>query len=254
LLHFKIFENEVKNTKKDFIKYLYNIYMCCAFLGKACFGESLSEKVSTFVEQIKKDANEAIILPQQKKESHVRLQAPVQPLQPLQQREVVHEAFSENLNELMGKMNGIPGMTGIPGMPEMNTTMMNTMMNGMMSGMGSGSGSGMPNGINDIMSSILGNQNILNIASDISKQMHTQNINPMEMLSGLMSGNIENSPLQSLVGEIQQKVELKISSGEINKDELETQAQSIMNNINTNGMNSVPGIAELINNFGEKLG
>jgi hypothetical protein len=105
--------------------------------------------------------------------------------------------------------------------------------------------------INGIMNSILGNKEILNIATEISNKMQSQQLNPMTMLSSLMSGNIENSPLQGLVEEIQQKVDDKINTGEINKEALENQAQSLMGSIgsNPNALNSLPGISDLIQNM-----
>ena len=105
--------------------------------------------------------------------------------------------------------------------------------------------------LGNIMESLLGNKDILNIASDISQKMQSQQLNPMSMLSSLMSGNIENTPLQSLVDEIQQKVETKINNGEIDKDMLENQAKNIMGSItkNPNALNSMPGMSELINNM-----
>ena len=106
-----------------------------------------------------------------------------------------------------------------------------------------------------IMESILGNKEILNIASDISQKMQTQQLNPMSMLSSLMSGNIENGPLQGLVEEIQQKVENKINNGEINKEQLENQAKNLMGSIGTNpsALNSMPGMADLIQNMVKDL-
>jgi len=101
--------------------------------------------------------------------------------------------------------------------------------------------------IGNIMDSILGNKDILNIATDISKKMQSQKLDPMTMLSSLMSGNIENSPLQGLVEEIQQKVENKINSGEIDKEQLENQAKSIMNSITSN--HNIPGVSDLLGNM-----
>lgn len=105
--------------------------------------------------------------------------------------------------------------------------------------------------LNNVMDSILGNQDILNIANDISKKMQSQQLNPMTMLSSLMTGNIENTPLQGLVEEIQQKVEAKIDSGEINKEKLEEQAKSIIGSIHNNpsALNSMPGMTDLIGNM-----
>jgi hypothetical protein len=102
-----------------------------------------------------------------------------------------------------------------------------------------------------IMDSILGNKEILNIANDISSKMQSQQLNPMSMLSSLMTGNIENTPLQGLVEEIQQKVETKINNGEIDKNQLEEQAKNIIGTINSNpsALNSMPGMSDLINNM-----
>ena len=85
--------------------------------------------------------------------------------------------------------------------------------------------------------------------------MHSQQLNPMSMLSSLMSGDIENSQLQGLVEEIQQKVEDKINSGEINKDSLEDQAKNIMGTISNNSdtLNSMPGMSSLINNMMKEM-
>jgi hypothetical protein len=98
------------------------------------------------------------------------------------------------------------------------------------------------------MTSILKNSDILNIATDISKNMQDQNMNPMTMLSSLMSGNITNSPLQGLVESIQEKIGDKIDSGQIDRNELESQAQSIMNSLGGVGM------ADLVKTMSEKMG
>lgn len=109
---------------------------------------------------------------------------------------------------------------------------------------------GLPNNLSGIMESILGNTNIMSIATDISSKMQNQQLNPMDMLSSLMSGNIDNSPLQSLVSEIQEKVDSKINSGEIDKNELEIHAKELMNSVANNpNLNSVSGMSDFINNF-----
>jgi hypothetical protein len=65
------------------------------------------------------------------------------------------------------------------------------------------------------------------------------------MLSSLMSGNIENTPLQGLVDQIQEQVEAKINTGEINKEDLEAQAQNIMNSVQSTDLSSIPGLSEI---------
>ena len=108
----------------------------------------------------------------------------------------------------------------------------------------------------NVMESILGNKEIFNIATDISKKLNDKQINPMMMLSSLMSGNIENSPLQGLVEEIQQTVENKINSGEIDKTQLTSQANNIISSItqNQSALNAMPGMSSIINNMMRQTG
>jgi len=193
LLHFKVFNNESKNTKKSMIKYIYTIYMSCVFLSlEHNNSDILSDKLSNFISKIQQEATNS-----------------------LKEQDIKQDRSSRN-------------------------TVRNTPSNA----------DGL-NDINNLMNSILGNNEILNIATDISNKMKTQNLNPMSMLTNLMSGNIENSPLQHLVEEIQQKVEDKINNGTINKETLENQAQTLMNSIgsNTNIINSMPGMSDLIQNM-----
>ena len=99
------------------------------------------------------------------------------------------------------------------------------------------------NGMQDIMKTIMGNKQIVNIASDISSQMQKDNINPMMMLSSIMSGNIQDGPLGNLFGQIQQKVEKEINTGNLNTDILQQQSEKILKSLNTNN------IADLMQNL-----
>ena len=203
LLDFNIFKDEVKNTKKDFVKYLYNIYMSTVFIKSS--GEEISTELNAFINKIKDEANSL-------KESDIK---------------------QEKVKFNSERRNAITE-------PEFD-------MSKLMSSMG---GTGTGNGMDSLMSSILGNSDILNIATDISKQMSDQDMNPMTMLSGLMSGNIANSPLNGLISSIQEKISDKINSGDINRDELESQAQSIMNSLGNGGNN----MADLVKTMSEKMG
>ncbi|NBO99429.1 MAG: hypothetical protein EBU90_04780 [Proteobacteria bacterium] len=84
---------------------------------------------------------------------------------------------------------------------------------------------------NGLFNSILDNPDIMNMATDLSKDLQRENVDPMSLISGLMSGR-PNAQLNRLVGNITSKIEQKISNGEISKDALEAQAQSIMNAVN----------------------
>jgi hypothetical protein len=93
-----------------------------------------------------------------------------------------------------------------------------------------------PKGMNDIFgkdgnmfSSLLSNPELLSMAADISRDMENENVDPMSLIASLMSGKPDGK-LNNIVSNITSKLEQKINSGEINKDELEAQANSVMNN------------------------
>ena len=221
-LEFKLFKDESKATKKQFVSYLYNIYQSCVFfkLDKTLDETELSKELKDFIEKIKKESETAVTTEYEKVEKSIPRR----------------NAISGPSIQPLLTPNVIPELGQLPGLESM------------MSGMGGGMG-----GFGGIMSSILGNKEILNIASDISNQMSNQQLDPMAMLTSLMSGNIENSPLSSLVTQIQQKVEMKIESGDINRNELENQAQNIMNNIDPAQFSSLPGMSSMMQSMAENL-
>lgn len=96
------------------------------------------------------------------------------------------------------------------------------------------SSSGAPN-FGNLMESLLQNNEIMNLATDLSRDIQSQNLDPMMLLSSIMSGK-PNDTVQNLVSNITNKIESKINNGEIDKGMLEQQAQSIMNTVqNSNG-------------------
>lgn len=200
LLHFKVFENESKNTKKELIKYLYVIYMSTSFLhlklnNNESNPDDLTKQLEEFICKIKTEADTTL------KDEDIK--------------STKNKIKDTNLNEL----NNLNNTSSYP--------------------------------MNNVMESILGNKEIFNIATDISKKLNEQQINPMTMLSSLMSGNLENSPLQGLVEEIQQTVENKINSGEIDKSQLTNQANNIINSItqNQSHLQSMPGMSNILNSM-----
>ena len=207
ILHFRVFEDESKNTKKELIKYLYVIYMSTSFLNLKISEESkesnpdeLTQQLEEFICKIKKEAEIT-----------------------LKDEDVKGEDTKVKRNKRR----------------EMNNQLSDTTLP-----------------MDNVMESILGNKEIFNIATDISKKLNEQQINPMMMLSSLMSGNIENSPLQGLVEEIQQTVENKINSGEIDKSQLTDQANNIITQItqNQSALNAMPGMSSIINNMMKEAG
>lgn len=98
---------------------------------------------------------------------------------------------------------------------------------------------------NGLFSSIVDNPDIMNMATDLSRDLQQEQVDPMTLISGLMSGR-PNAQLNRLVGNITSKIEQKISSGEISQDVLEAQAKSIMNAVKKSDLASqIPMLKEL---------
>jgi hypothetical protein len=85
--------------------------------------------------------------------------------------------------------------------------------------------------ISSLMDSVMANPDIVNIAKEISVDIQSQNIDPMSMINGLMSGK-PSAQLEGLISKIGSKIDQKINSGEIDSNVLEQQAVNILNNVN----------------------
>jgi len=73
------------------------------------------------------------------------------------------------------------------------------------------------------------------LATDLSKDIQDQKIDPMMLLSSIMSGK-PNDTIKNLVSNITNKIESKINNGEIDKTIFEQQAKNIINSVqNSNG-------------------
>jgi len=79
-----------------------------------------------------------------------------------------------------------------------------------------------------MLQSLLNNPQLMSIATDISKDMRDKNINPLNMLSSLMSGKPDKE-ITSLVEKVNKTLEEKMDKGELNKDELQNQANMLLN-------------------------
>lgn len=89
---------------------------------------------------------------------------------------------------------------------------------------------GSSSGIDQMMSNIFGNSNIMEIATDISRDLEKEKIDPLTLMSSIVSQR-PNAKLNNLLANISNKIENKINSGELDKEELEKQAQSVLNNV-----------------------
>ena len=66
------------------------------------------------------------------------------------------------------------------------------------------------------------NKSIMNLAEKVSKDLKNQNINPMELMSGLMTGKniMQNKKFANLVTNLSKEIETKIETGELDLKEL----------------------------------
>ena len=96
-----------------------------------------------------------------------------------------------------------------------------------------------------------------NLAKEIAEEIDPSKINlddPSKLLSSLMSGNLEEkndeSGIFNLVKDITGKIQNKISSGDLNEDQLLKEAQNMMKTFaggNSGGFGNLPGMSENFN-------
>lgn len=83
-------------------------------------------------------------------------------------------------------------------------------------------------------SNLMQNKDIMNIATELSSEMQSLDIDPMSMMSSIMSGNLQDNKIGSLISSIGTKLTQKIDSGAIDKSALEAQANLFMKNLSSN--------------------
>jgi hypothetical protein len=74
----------------------------------------------------------------------------------------------------------------------------------------------------------MANKEIMNIASDMTNEIQIENIDPISLLTSLMSGK-KDDKLLGIVHNITSKLEEKINTGKIDKNVLEKEAENILN-------------------------
>jgi hypothetical protein len=229
LLDFMIFQNESKNTKKDITGYLYSIYMACVFLCGNFTQDQMSTELSNFVNKIKIAADNT---EQQNLEETINKLQELQEIQEIPEIPELQELpeFDQlkqlQNSHLLDRRNAIDSQTPLL----LNqTNEIQNMMNSLLPSLNQGP----DDGLSSIMNDILGNSDIMNVAKEMAEQMQNSNVDPMTMMSSLMSGNTEG-PLQNIMNKIKSTVDTKIDSGELNVNTIQNQAQDIMKNLGTN--------------------
>ena len=101
--------------------------------------------------------------------------------------------------------------------------------------------------VDNLMANMLGNEHLLELANDISNTLNNENINPLSLLTSMMSGKPDKK-VQSLISNITGKLESKLTTGELNKDELQKNAEEFLSNGEM--FNGIPFLGNLMKNMG----
>jgi hypothetical protein len=100
--------------------------------------------------------------------------------------------------------------------------------------------------LDGIFNSLLSNPDIIDMAKDLTQDLQEQKIDPMTLMSSILTGKPDKK-LESIVSKITHKLENKLSTGEINKEDLEAQAHNIINIVeNSDVTNQLPMLKSLL--------
>jgi hypothetical protein len=87
---------------------------------------------------------------------------------------------------------------------------------------------GLDGNFGNVFKSLMENKEIMNIASDLTRDIQAENIDPISLLTSFMSGK-RDEKLEGLVNNISTKLQEKINTGKIDKGVLEKEAENILN-------------------------
>lgn len=190
ILEFNVFKDENKNTKKTIVTYLYNLYMSCFILK---FGTQTDNQ----------DFSQKLISFVENLQKVSQEQINLNSINKKKKKHVSRNTNNHNNNNSNLNINNIMGLVNNP----------NNL-----------------NGLDNVFKSLMSNNELMNIASDLSKDIQNESIDPLTLLSSMMSGK-PNNQIQKLVNNVTKKIENKINKGEINKTLLESQAKNILNQL-----------------------
>lgn len=177
LLSFSLFSKDNKNTKKQLLKYIYEIYSSCSFL--LYFNDPA--KLQSLFNQLYNTTKPQLDLASQE---------PIQEITP-----IVIPQLSQNNS---------PNTPNTPNMGDFP----------------------------DFIKNFMNNNDIMNIAQEITSQIDHEQFNPTDILFSLMSGNITDGVIGNLITKVQSTIDQKINDGTIDKDFIDSQATSIMEKMN----------------------
>ena len=206
ILDFNVFSSENKNTKQSIIKYLYNIYMSIFILN---FGLVSDNKIDEFTQELSSFVSSIQKRIEQEKTDTTDM---TDMTDTIDTKNKVNSKRSNPINSLNPRSNQNFGNLSNSLNP-INSSNQN---------------------FGNLLESLMQNGDIMNLATELSKDIQSENLDPMTLLSSMMSGKPDNK-IQKLVENITSKIETKINSGEIDQNVLEQQAQSILSTVQNTG-------------------
>jgi hypothetical protein len=101
------------------------------------------------------------------------------------------------------------------------------------------------------LENLLNNKQIMDLAGEISRDISQSNIDPMSMISGLLSGNGGGQEFQDFMEKITSKIDNKMNNGELDKTKLEQESESIIKSlgIDTTREVNMSTITDLLTKF-----
>jgi len=258
-LDFKVFKNENKNTKKCIINYLNNIYMaiCILEFGLEKTSKNFNE-IFAFVKNITDLRNKKEKEDNCDDNVHLTNASVKVPLDGknlgnlfsgnqsgLSVNDIVKSFSNMNFGNLnLGELENLPKnlSNSLEGINELEKGLSFIEQIGIKQQKNRHSENGKDTGyeeetpqipsldgnFGDVFKSLMENKEIMNIASDLTRDIQSENIDPISLLTSLMSGK-PNEKLQGLVNNISTKLEEKINTGKIDKNVLEKEAENILN-------------------------
>lgn len=207
ILSLSVFSTENKNTKRSILKHVYNL---CVFSSIFNNRDTISQ------------------LPA--RDNHVTKEQIVEP---------IVEHFIDPLPQPSAQPFDLSSLTGLLGGSTSSENPSAPLDLSSLAGLlgGNQSSENSPNlnlanlNLGDMMGDLMKNTDIMGIAREITTEMQ-DNINPADLLSSIMSGNLTDGPIAGLMSKIQSSVDSKIQSGDIDPTVLENQAKEIMSKMN----------------------
>jgi hypothetical protein len=195
---FKVFSDEKKNTKKTLVNYLHEFYNISLFLNTINNTDNKDNNSNddNMFETIQNMVQQLILQPSTQ-ETQTSSKNKNNNTNTINDNELLNHLANGNVN-----MDGLNGLKNTPLFSQFNELMQN--------------------------------KDIMRIATELTSEIQLNEIDPMTLMSSIMSGNMQDNKLNNLINTIGDKITKKINDGDIDKNMLEDHANKFMNNLSEN--------------------